>query len=109
MRWSDEGDDGAVALAVGARRNGGEAAVDACARAAARPSEAMKWWACAASQLHGATSNRGGRRELVMAAVAPEGRRCRSAIGARSLCGALAVPHCERLGLVGCTRDVVCR
>jgi hypothetical protein len=29
MRWRDEGDDGAVALAVGARNNGGEAAVDA--------------------------------------------------------------------------------
>lgn len=63
MRWSDEGDDGAVALAVGARNNGGEAAVDACAGAAARPSEAIKWRALAASQLHGATSNRGGRRD----------------------------------------------
>ena len=31
MRWSDEGDDGAVALAVGARNNGGEAAADAWA------------------------------------------------------------------------------
>jgi hypothetical protein len=40
-----------------------------------------------------------------MAAVALEV----SAIGARSLGCALAVPHCERLGLVGCTRDVVCR
>ena len=63
MRWSDEGDDGAVALAVGARNNGGAAAVDACAGAAARPSEAIKWRALAASQLHGATSNRGGRRD----------------------------------------------
>jgi len=80
MRWSDEGDDGAVALAVGARNNGGEAAVDACARAAVRLSEAMKWRACAASQLHGATSNRGGRRD-----------GCRRAGGVGDRC---QVPRC---------------
>ena len=68
MRWSerslnDEGDEGVIALAADTKNTGHGDAVDACAGAAALLSEAIEWPLSAASQLHGAAGEDGGRRD----------------------------------------------